>query len=383
VVQTYVELAAQLGVRDPLSVSGDTAISTPRDDVGRPTFESIAERARSAKAVLDAIQVANADDERRTWVGAQLEGVAARASWLAGHSMSLDVELHGQFGIGRPPALSPSLPLARSEIDRLLPGPEPLSSRLDDFDKQSIVSPDRLPAVFSRALDECRRRTLTRLSLPGDEHAAVRYVSGQPWSGFSRYLGQHQSEIDVNTSFPLTVDRVLDLACHEGYPGHHVLNVMRDDLAAHGRPELEALPLFTPDAFATETAAVTASSLVFDEDARLAFERDVLFPAAGLPPERAARHVTVNRLLARLSPAIGAALFDYLSGAHDYVETAWALQTDALMAHPEATIQFTNQYRGFALAYTWIPSGALAVGGQLVRCGRCRSFFEAFPPASE
>jgi hypothetical protein len=137
-------------------------------------------------------------------------------------------------------------------------------------------------------------------------------------------------------------------------------------------------------AFATEAAAVTASSLVFDEDARVAFERDVLFPIAGLPKERAVQHVKVGRVLARLSPAIGVALADYLSGTHDYIETVWALQTGALMAHPEATIQFANQYRGFALAYTWAPSSdTLAVGGQQVRCRQCQPFFSRFPSAHE
>jgi hypothetical protein len=128
---------------------------------------------------------------------------------------------------------------------------------------------------------------------------------------------------------------------------------MRDDLAAHGRPELRAIPLFTPDAFATEAAAVTASALVFDDDERLAFERDVLYPLAGLPGDAAGRHIRVHSLLTRLAPAIGSALVDYLAGTRDYVETAWALQSDALMEHPRATIQFANQYRGFALAYTW------------------------------
>ena len=30
----------------------------------------------------------------------------------------------------------------------------------------------------------------------------------------------------------------------------------------------------------------------------------------------------------------------------------WALERDAMMAHPIATLQFVNQYRGYALAYT-------------------------------
>ena len=72
-----------------------------------------------------------------------------------------------------------------------------------------------------------------------------------------------------------------------------------------------------------------------------------------------------------LSPAIGAALVaTTLSGTRDYVETAWALQADALMEHPQATLHFANQYRGFALAYTW---AAGAVGARWSRLRRRRS----------
>ena len=60
----------------------------------------------------------------------------------------------------------------------------------------------------------------------------------------------------------------------------------------------------------------------------------------------------VARLVDRLAPAIGEALCRYLVGERDYIETIWALQSDALMQHPQATLFFANQFRGLALAYT-------------------------------
>ena len=30
----------------------------------------------------------------------------------------------------------------------------------------------------------------------------------------------------MNTDLPIYIDRAIDLACHEGYPGHHVYNVL-------------------------------------------------------------------------------------------------------------------------------------------------------------
>ncbi len=69
------------------------------------------------------------------------------------------------------------------------------------------------------------------------------------------------------------------------------------------------------------------------------------------------RNVEVARLLEQLAPAIGDALSRYLAGERDYIETTWALQADALMQHPQATLFFANQFRGFALAYTRAPVG--------------------------
>ena len=69
------------------------------------------------------------------------------------------------------------------------------------------------------------------------------------------------------------------------------------------------------------------------------------------------RNVEVARLLERLSPPIGAPCHAIWPASRDYVETSWALQADALMQHPQATLLFANQFRGFALAYTRAPVG--------------------------
>jgi hypothetical protein len=117
------------------------------------------------------------------------------------------------------------------------------------------------------------------------------------------------------------------------------------------------VPLFSPEAFASEAVAARAASLVFSEHERLAFERDVLYPLATFAPSEAAAQLEVARLVEQLAPAIGEALSRYLAGERDYIETTWALRTDALMQHPQATLFFANQFRGFALAYTRAPVG--------------------------
>jgi hypothetical protein len=190
--------------------------------------------------------------------------------------------------------------------------------------------------------------------LPSGESVSVVYVRDRPWSGYSRYLGSARSRIEVNTSFPITVDRVLDLACHEGYPGHHVYSTLRDRRVVDARhwPEYSVMPLFSPESFVAEATASMGAAMVFSNADRLAFERDVLFPLAGLDPTHAERYVAVTRLREHLDLPLAGIVARYLTGDLDFVEAGWALKDEALMAHPLATLQFVNQYRGYALAYT-------------------------------
>ena len=44
--------------------------------------------------------------------------------------------------------------------------------------------------------------------------------------------------------------------------------------------------------------------------------------------------------------------------------TSWALQELALMQHPQATLLFANQFRGFVLAYTWFKADAAGAATQ-------------------
>ena len=95
-------------------------------------------------------------------------------------------------------------------------------------------------------------------------------------------------------------------------------------------------------------------------------ERDVLFPLAGLRHRVKLRRNWRWRGCSISSRRHRDALSRYLAGERDYIETTWALQADALMQHPQATLFFANQFRGFALAYT-----RAAVGHADMEYGTC------------
>src|SRR4029079_8363904 len=102
-----------------------------------------------------------------------------------------------------------------------------------------------------------------------------------------RYAGGFQSRIRVSAAVPVTIDRALDLACHEAYPGHHTINSLLEARFGNSRVEFFVQPLFSPQSLLHEGAAAPAAALAFSESARVRFERDQLFPLAGVDPAEA------------------------------------------------------------------------------------------------
>ena len=302
------------------------------------------------------------DARRRAFLIRQLGAVASRVDILQGARPRFDDEARVLFGLDPPGLGKPadgaedrelhSAAAARAELDRLLPGQGELAARYVAFERQFLIPPDRLQAVLSRAIDGCRGATREHVALPEGERVQVDYVPDLPWSAFTRYEGHFVSRVQVNTALPLSVDRALDLACHETYPGHHTIAALLDGKFGVTRPEFLIQPLFSPQTALHEAAASIAPELAFPGATRIAFERDELFPLAGLDPSGAAQQVAIGRLVDRLHGAEADVARRYLDGALDFPRAAAALERDALMASADATLKFVNQFRSYAATYT-------------------------------
>jgi hypothetical protein len=204
----------------------------------------------------------------------------------------------------------------------------------------------------SRAIEGCRAATREHVTLPPGERVAVEYVPDLAWSAYTRYQGHATSRIQINTALPLTVDRALDLACHEAYPGHHTIDSLLDGRFGGRRIEFAVRPLFSPQSLLHEAAASLAVEVAFPGQARLAFERDALLPLAGLDPSDAERYVRVGRLVDQLHGVQARIARQYLDGELDFARASAALERDALMPSADATLKFLNQFRSYAATYT-------------------------------
>jgi hypothetical protein len=183
----------------------------------------------------------------------------------------------------------------------------------------------------------------------------VEYVTGKSWSGYNWYQGSYRSLIQVNTDLPIYADRAIDLACHEGYPGHHVYNALLEKNLVRDRGwiEFSVYPLFSPQSLIAEGTANFGIEVAFPRPERLEFERRVIFPAAGLDPAGVTEYYDVLALVDRLSYAGNEAARRYLNGQIDASAAADWLVRYGLYSRPRAEqrVRFIDQYRSYVINY--------------------------------
>lgn len=292
---------------------------------------------------------------RHQYLRRQLISLQSRVRILNGQALAFDDESRALYDAVAPTHSAAYFEEALASLDRALPGNGTVFDRYQLFRRDFAIPPDRLDSVFEAAIAECRRRTLEHVELPEEESFTVEYVTDKSWSGYNWYQGGFRSLIQVNTDLPIYIDRAIDLACHEGYPGHHVYNVLleRHLVRERGWPEFSVYALFSPQSLIAEGTANYGIDVAFSETERLAFEQDVLFPAAGLDVSRVEEYYGVQALVAQLDYAGNEAARHYLNGEIDRVAAADWLSRYAMMApeRAEQRTRFFDKYRSYVINY--------------------------------
>ena len=297
---------------------------------------------------------------RHQYLQRQLQSMVARIDIISGRGvsgrkMTFDEESKALYDAVAPNHDAAYFQRILDQLETAIPGDGPLAARVEAFRQGFVIPRDRLDAVFKAAIDECRRRTLQHVELPPDESFVVEYVTGKSWSGYNWYKGNFHSLIQVNTDLPIFIDRAIDLACHEGYPGHHVYNSLLEKhlVRDRGWVEFSVYPLFSPQSLIAEGTANFGIEVAFPGEERTAFERERLYPLAGLDPARAARYAEVQRLLQGLGYAGNEAARHYLNGEISRQDAEAWLVRYALMSPERAAqrVRFIDQYRSYVINY--------------------------------
>ncbi len=357
--QGYVKLVLALGQHDPDYVDayyGPPEWKTAAAEEKKP-LEAIREEAMDIFSNLAALRLPELDIDRLrlTFMLRELGALEARARIVEGQKMKFDEESAALYD-----ATAPTLPeehfrkiLAR--LDSKIPGHGPLAARYEQWRKAFVIPPDKLDAVFQLAIKACRERTLAHIKLPPNESFTVEYVTGKPWGAYNWYQGNYRSVIQVNTDLPIYIDRAIDLAAHEGYPGHHVYNALLEKNLVHDRGwvEFTVYPLFSPESLIAEGTANFGKEVVFNKGERTKFEREVLFPAAGIKPMRVEEYDAVQSLVTQLKYAGNEAARRLINGETDEKGTAAWLQKYALLDEKQAEqrVKFIERYRSYVINY--------------------------------
>ena len=295
------------------------------------------------------------EKRRRVFLLAQLKAADTRLRMMSGETLSFEDEAEGLFGVR--PALKPlsAYDPVLGEIEALVPGEGPLWQRVDAFNDRFIIPADKLQAVMDAAIAECRKRTVAYIAAPANEKFTLEFVTGKSWSGYNWYKGDATSLIQINTDLPVRLSRAVDLGCHEGYPGHHVLNMLLEErlTKARGWVEFSVYPLYSPQSLIAEGSANYGIELAFPGDEKRAFEVAVLYPLAGLDPKDAARYDALLEAQKALAGARFTIASELLSGKITREQAIALTQTYGLVSAKRAaqTVSFTEQYRSYVINY--------------------------------
>jgi hypothetical protein len=363
VAKRYVHLVLALGQHDPDYVDafyGPAEWKTQAEKEKKSLDAIAAEAAELSATLAKTPDTTTSGDEmlklRHEYLQKQISALAARVRLLKGEKIKFDDESRALYD-----AVAPTYPDSHfiqiiAQLEAKIPGHGPLWERYENWRKPFVIPKEKLDTVFQLAIKECRARTLAHVALPPNESFTVEYVTNKPWGGYNWYKGNFHSVIQVNTDLPIYIDRAVDLAAHEGYPGHHVYNSLLEKnlVRDRGWVEFSVYALFSPQSLVAEGTANFGRDVAFPTKAdRMKFEKEVLFPAAGIDASRADEYYAVQDLLKQLDYAANEAARRLINGEIDENAAVKWLQKYAVMepARAQQRLKFIQRYRSYVINY--------------------------------
>lgn len=221
---------------------------------------------------------------RANWITNQLIAFGRRIKIFSGESSSFEVETKELFGVTAPVHDEIYFKNLVAKLDSTLPGKGTIAERFQNMAKNFVVPKNKLDTVFKTAIAEARRRTLAHYSLPKSENFTLEFLTGKSWSGYNWYKGDFNSLIQINTDLQIFIERAIDVASHESYPGHHVYNMLLEEklYRSRGWVEVSLYPLFSPQSLIAEGSANYGIEVAFPGKEKNKFAKEVLLPLAGL-----------------------------------------------------------------------------------------------------
>ncbi len=307
IAERYVKLSLSIGQHSEYYVDAYYGPEQWRSELEKSTLMQLKKEAKalvSAAEQLDSTKI-KAEQARLDFLTIHLRSSLAYIEQLGGDKLDFRAECKALYDVTPPEFDEQHFEQVLSELDALVPGTGELNQRLNDYRAEFIIPKDQLNDVFDAAINEARRRTLQFIDLPANENFDVELVHDQIWTAYNWYKGDSYSLIQLNTDIPIYIERAVDLAAHEGYPGHHLFNALLDKKLFNEKGWVEycIYNLYGPTSLLAEGSANFGIEVAFPWLERIAFERDTLFPLAGIDKKKAELYYQIQTVLHKLSYA--------------------------------------------------------------------------------
>lgn len=294
---------------------------------------------------------------RAMWMHRQLSAFAERIRIFSGSFSPFNEESKQLFSVEPPVYGEDHFRSLVGQLDSLLPGRGAIPERMHALSRKFIIPKAKVDTVFKAAIGEARKRTRSRYTMPAGESFVLEYVNNKPWSGYNWYKGNYQSVIQINLDLPILIDRAIDLACHEGYPGHHVYNMLLEKnlYRDKGWVEISLYPLYSPQSLIAEGSANYGIEMSFPGNQAAAFAKTTLIPLAGLDSSQVELYFKILSLKSQLNYARNEAARGLLNGGMDEKEALRWLTEYALMNNETAakSISFIRKHRSYVICYNY------------------------------
>ena len=352
----YVRLTLKLAQHQPSLVEAWLGPENWRPGARRPVAD-IQKEILLAHTALAELPSPSEQADRYRYLGGQLNALVVAARRLAGESMRFWEEASAALGVEETDVRgaglqSRAIAAARAELEHRLPGGGPLHARYAAFRDRHAVSRDRIIPTFRAAMQACHDRVRQHALLPEAESVEVATATQIALEAQASYQGGFRTRVTIDTSAQIDLARLLWLAAHEAYPGHHMQHVLgdRDCVRARSWHERALYPAFGPHLLCAEGAAEAGAALLLDEDTFELVCRE-LAPVASTSKGTVSDLVAVHRAVTALGDGIPAVAQRYLDGEIGSEEAADRLTADALVADARQFLVVIERQRTRLLGY--------------------------------
>ena len=338
---------------DSLKPTVAKSASFPKDSL----LNAVNALQQQCQPFLDSSQANDTLRIRATWMNRQLTAFGERIRIFSGSFSSFNEESKQLFSVEPPVYSEDHFKSLVKQLDSILPGKGAIPERMQEFSRKFIIPKNKVDTVFKTAIEEARKRTRAHYQMPSNESFVLEYVTNKPWSGYNWYKGNYQSVIQINLDLPILIDRAIDLACHEGYPGHHVYNMLLEKNLYHdkGWVEISLYPLYSPQSLIAEGSANYGIEIAFPGTEGASFARQTLVPLAGLDSAQVELYFKTLSIKSKLNYARNEAARGLLDGTMDEKEALRWLTQYALMSSESAakSISFIRKNRSYVICYNY------------------------------